>query len=89
MRKSWRVRVWDKELPALQLTLSEAVCCKSRGSGSIILKEDLSNQQGLYTRPYLFCEQCANKSRVKKSVTKSSEKREGIKASGEKREKGI
>ena len=60
------------ELPALQLALSEAVCCKSCGSGSIILKEDLSNQQGLYTRPYLFCEQCANTTYVPFSSCGSS-----------------
>ena len=60
------------ELPSLQLALSEAVCCKACGSGSITLKEDLSLQRGLYTKPYLYCEQCASTTYIPFSYCHSS-----------------
>ena len=47
------------ELQGLQLALEQAACCKVCNSGRLTLREDLSNKQGLFTKPYLFCEQCA------------------------------
>ena len=48
------------ELSGLQYALQQGVCCNRCGTGSISLKEDLSKQQGLFTAPYLCCDDCSN-----------------------------
>ena len=47
------------ELQGLQLALEQAACCNVCNTGHLTLREDLSNRQGLFTRPYLFCDQCS------------------------------
>ena len=48
------------ELPGLQQALSQAACCNVCGTGRLILKEDIATRQGLFTRPFLMCEDCSN-----------------------------
>ena len=51
------------ELEGLQKAL-ESVACRECGTGRIVLRENLHLRQGLYTEPYLVCEECSNVTKV-------------------------
>ena len=51
------------ELEGLQKAL-ESVTCRKCGTGHIVLRENLHLRQGLYTEPYLVCEECSNITKV-------------------------
>ena len=51
------------ELEGLQKAL-ESVTCRECGTSHIVLRENLHLRHGLYTEPYLVCEECSNVTKV-------------------------
>ena len=51
------------ELEGLQKAL-ESVTCRKCSTDIIVLRENLHLRQGLYTEPYLVCEECSKVTKV-------------------------